>query len=756
MKKYFNSLILTFLIWSLLIQFNTPLRQSISLSTSEGWDTTRRVAQEQMVKVDINITAPTGPTMPGNTPIIIKLSDIAESVPAGIDPFGENTTTTSDNLKWNAAYVTYSDSLIPSQVDDIDGIPGFSKNDELVFGLPETVSLDSGENASFSVFFSNYALDLPPPYFPEVCTLYIYPKIDMINEMWPNMLGSGDGAYYLENEIIQACAMPAAAWSSGALYELSILDEEGNSQWDIIKQKFNAPPKFRSEIWKWSRFGLIEQFVSRNQFAVTFPTIVKQLIAGPVRARIQMQSTQNYGADKTVWGLKPDVYGLMTYDLFAGQTYLDYTLETVGPKASQYPELWIMYSNREWGGTSGSPYKGIYVPGTGWVDRNPNDIEIHSVEKSGFSDPWYLEGLQEGQTISGGTRYEGPNDDKLGYGFVFDDTGFVNITWRAGSEEVKSMYDAAQFPLHTRYYPYDVTILGDQSPIEYVEDKYQEWIRPEPEFQFNSSLVSVTEIPFDYIFVSNLDINFDNETELLQIANISAFTTFTSEFIIDTTPDVTPTYKILFNSNKSETGLDGTLVWNATTAMWGAQNINVSSLDLSLVYVVVGYFETPDFTGRSPPSKKFSSAVIVDTTPPIITGVSRQPSDIVRYMDNVNITANIMDEEGEISKVILSFSNGSSWYNTSMNISYGLFKGTIPPQKQGTKVRYKIFAWDDAPSPNYNVHYNETEDNYVVQVEYVPGQGILPLIGVSGILIVAVIIALKSGALHRQKYDQVD
>ena len=753
MKKYVNSLILTILIWSLLIQLNTPLRQSISISTSEEWDTTRKVTQEQMVKVDIKITAPTGPSMQGNTPIIIKLSDIAENVPAGIDAFGENTTTASDDLKWNAAYVTYSDSLIPSQVDDIDGIPGFSENDELVFGLPETVNLDSGDNASFSVFLSNKALDLPPPYFPEVCTLYIYPKIDMVNTMWPNMLGPGDGAYYIENEIIQACAIPEAAWSSGGLYELSILDEEGNSQWDIIKQKFRAPPDNRWEVWKWSRFALIEQFASRNQFASTFPARVTQMITGPVRARIQMQSTQNYGKDKTVWGLIPDVFGLMTYDLFAGQAYLDYTLETVGPKASEYPELWIMYSNREWGGRPGSPYKGIYVPGTEWVDRNPNDIEIHSVEKSGFSAPWYLEGLQEGQTISGGETFIGPNDDKLGYGFVFDDTGFVNITWDAISEEVKSMYNAAQFPFRTRYYPYDISILGEQKPIDYMENKYQEWSRPEPEFQINSSLVSITGIPFDHIFVSKPDIDFDNDTELLHIANISAFSTVLSEYITGTTPDVTPPYKVLFDKGKSETGQSGALVWDSTTEKWGAQNIAVSSLNLSLVYVVMVYFETPDLTGSSPPSERFSSGAIVDTTPPIFFSVSRQPADAVRYMDSVNITADIRDEEGEISEVILSFSNGSSWYNTSMNFSYGFYKGTIPPHKQGTTVKYKIYAWDDVTPPNYNV---SIEYSYNISVEYVPGQGILPLVGVSAILIIAVIIALKSGAIHRQQYDQID
>ncbi|MFX0210495.1 MAG: hypothetical protein ACFFDT_31235, partial [Candidatus Hodarchaeota archaeon] len=64
---------------------------------------------------------------------------------------------------------------------------------------------------------------------------------------------------------------------------------------------------------------------------------------------------------------------------------------------------------------------------------------------------------------------------------------------------------------------------------------------------------------------------------------------------------------------------------------------------------------------------------------------------------------------------------------------------------------YQIIASDDAR----NVNKSEILSYYITK-EYVPGQGILPLIIVGGILIVPVVLALRSRTLHRQKYDQVE
>ena len=87
-----------------------------------------------------------------------------------------------------------------------------------------------------------------------------------------------------------------------------------------------------------------------------------------------------------------------------------------------------------------------------------------------------------------------------------------------------------------------------------------------------------------------------------------------------------------------------------------------------------------------------------------------------------------------------------------MEMAYGLYKASIPPQKQGTKIEYKITAYDDANPENFNT---SEVYSYTVAVEYAPGQGLVPLFLGGGVLIAAVILALKSGALHRLKYEEV-
>ncbi len=748
MKKSTFSLLIVILFLSVQIITSNNVPQFDSYQDLVKLKKTGANAEELMVMVNLTCIAPSGHDIPGNTPIIVNLSTIAKTIPEAIDPFGIKTTDMTDDVKWDSAYVTYNNDLIPSQVDDIDINKGYSEGDELVIELPKDITLSSGNNITFSIFFGTKGLNLPPPYFPETCEVYIYPKIDEINDRYADMLGPKDGAYYIENGIIQACALVEAAWSSGGIYELSILDDEGNSQWDAIKQRYRVT----FDMWKWARFALIEQFISKNQFATTFPFKLEHIISGPVRAQFQMQSKSDYGKAGTPWGNIPNIYGLVTYDLYANQPFLDYTLEIVGPDADKHPSLIIQYQNREWGGKPGSPYKSIYVPGQDWLERNPNDILTHKVLKADFNEPWYLEGLYGDQVILP-SSFAGPDDDQLGYGFIFDDTGFTNITWSAGSEDIISWYDACQFPFRTRYCPFDASILDGQDRINYMEDRYQEWLRPAPDISLNASLVTPADIPFDYLFVTKPDIIFDNATDLLQIANISAYSTILTDFLTDTTPGVSATYKVLTDRKQIETGISGNLVWNGNSETWGAQDVDVSSIDLEQAYVVVAYFEISDLSGRSSTSERFTEGILPDLTAPIIADITRVPADTVRSTDSVNITASVVDEEGEVTLVILSYSNGSTWYNITMNQSFGFFRGTIPPQKSGKTIKFKIGAYDNAPLANYN----ETEIfEYFVSLEYIQGQGLIPLIGISGIVVVAIVIAFKSGALHRQKYDQIE
>jgi len=706
-------------------------------------------AEDTILKAEINITAPVGYTLYNKTPIIIKLKDLASQMPEGIDTFGNETGDLSDDINWNAVYVTESDSLLPSQVDDIDSLPGYSDNDELVFQLPEDMNIASGETVTFSVFFGTNANDLPTPFFPEVCKVYDYPRqpeieaeygVDMVQE-----------SYNIENGIIRATVLVEAAWSSGGIYELHLLDEQGNSRFNFIKQKF----QFGWEYWKWTRFTCVEQFVEQNQHATTNPFFLLKIISGPVRAQIVLKSVAAYGKAGSPWGQVPGVYGVVTYNMFANLPYFDYSLTTEGPNAASNPELAIELWNRDYGGGSYSPYKYNYIPGKGYLNRIPDGLADIKVTSSEFDEPWMVQKLKEGEQMRP-SSVAGSNDDKLGYGMIFDDTYFTNTSW-GQTEMVKFVFGSHNFnerPLTARYVPFDYLITDDG--IGYMGKMYQEWIRPDPIFDLNVSLVSTTEVSFDYIFVTQPQVIFDNTTDLLNITNIEIFSTTLGE-INDTTLGVSNSYKILFNQNKTETLINGSLTWNNETRTWKSINVDLSPLSLTppytVDYVVVAYCETENVTGISPPSVPFPEIMkLPDTEPPIIIteNIARNPPEIVRSTDIVNITALITDEDGEVALVILSYYNGS-WYNVTMGYQIPLFYASIPPQSEGKVITYKIIAYDDSNNWNQSVEFS-----YTVLTEYKPGQGVIPLVGLLGLGIGVVVIALKTTGMHKQKYDQVE
>ncbi len=714
---------------------------------------TNKISQETFYKVDIQITSPEGHSMPGFTPIAINLSVLASGFPISADPFGTTSNDTSDDIKWPAAYVVYDNSLIPSQVDDIDGKTGFSEGDELVFQFPEELTLESEESATFSVFFGTQESDLPEPYFDDVCKIYDYPDYDTVAENHgTDMLAE---VYNMENGIIRASPMVDAAWSSGGLYHLQVLDEEGNSQWDATKQGFLE----EWESWKWARFATVEQFVALNDKAGTNPFFLpdsrNSLIQGPVRARIQMKSLAPYGKSGTVYGTKPGVFGLVTYELYANQNYLDYTLDTTGPNADQFPTLQIEIQNREKAaGGAYSPYKWIYVPGKGYLERTPSGSELkaNAVQASEMTQSWYLEKLKPGEEMS--PPPSPPDADKLGLGFLFDKTGLKNISFGipvGTNEYVKLDYGAAEMPLQTRYYPIDASITTDA--IAFMSEQYDLWSRPSPDYSI--SVTETTELPFDYISVTRPELtpSWAKIGDTLTISNVSAIASTIGEIRGNTT-GTTHVYDIIWE-NTSEIILTGELEWDTNTSLWGATDIDISSLTSNEFYYVRVRFTFNELSGASKLSKKFwygNSDPPIDLTPPTISGIIQTPMTeaIVRSTDTVNVSCLATDESG-ISSVFLSYFNGS-WYNTEMIFDAGTYTGSIPPYSPGKTVQYKITATDDSDQQNSNTTEIFT---YVIALEYQPGQGIIPLIGISGILIAAVIVAKLLTGMHKQKYDQV-
>jgi hypothetical protein len=87
-----------------------------------------------------------------------------------------------------------------------------------------------------------------------------------------------------------------------------------------------------------------------------------------------------------------------------------------------------------------------------------------------------------------------------------------------------------------------------------------------------------------------------------------------------------------------------------------------------------------------------------------------------------------------------------------MNFGFGSFTGTIPgPQPAGATIEYKIIAYDDSGNFNFTESFF-----YTIDIEFNPGQGLIPLVGITFILGAAVVLAGRAKGMFSQKYDKID
>lgn len=120
--------------------------------------------------------------------------------------------------------------------------------------------------------------------------------------------------------------------------------------------------------------------------------------------------------------------------------------------------------------------------------------------------------------------------------------------------------------------------------------------------------------------------------------------------------------------------------WNGTTAENLRSVLGLLSSLIPLYMVPIG--------------KRF-----IDTTPPQIGVPSQDPDpSAVEPNQNVTVSVDVIDEGIGVRDVILSYSidEGTTWTNTTMNnVSGSIYVGKIPGFEAGTKVQYKIIAYDN-------------------------------------------------------------
>ena len=92
-----------------------------------------------------------------------------------------------------------------------------------------------------------------------------------------------------------------------------------------------------------------------------------------------------------------------------------------------------------------------------------------------------------------------------------------------------------------------------------------------------------------------------------------------------------------------------------------------------------------------------------DTTPPVLEDIIQDPL-YPTDSQSVNVSAAINDET-EITQVILSYYNGTNWTNVTMSYNGETYVAEIPAMPAGTEVVYKIYAVD-------------SYDNWLVSASY--------------------------------------
>jgi len=114
----------------------------------------------------------------------------------------------------------------------------------------------------------------------------------------------------------------------------------------------------------------------------------------------------------------------------------------------------------------------------------------------------------------------------------------------------------------------------------------------------------------------------------------------------------------------------------------------------------------------------------IDKKPPIIVSVLMFP-ETPNYDESVAIIAQVIDKEGGVESVILSYQvNSASWINVTTNLDDGSYVAEIPLQPYNTIVSYKVYAYDEADnlaiSETYSYLVIDSHPPTISHVEHAP------------------------------------
>jgi len=229
----------------------------------------------------------------------------------------------------------------------------------------------------------------------------------------------------------------------------------------------------------------------------------------------------------------------------------------------------------------------------------------------------------------------------------------------------------------------------------------------------------------------------------------------TSEFLAGhTTIGVTPTITTTSITHgesligEAQASGNGSLCWIEFEMMM-APNETTPTLSSNLNFTGVPNSDT-FITNATEPTTTYGQLVAYnatvnyslpppDTTPPTIDAPLRTPSGSVPENETVTISANITDNVGGsgVANATLSYTiDNSTWTDAAMTSGGSTWTGTVPGQLNGTRVWYRIMAFDAAGNNATKYESGTTPYYYDVVPEFMTAVLIIMLIGLAGAIVV--------------------
>lgn len=190
-----------------------------------------------------------------------------------------------------------------------------------------------------------------------------------------------------------------------------------------------------------------------------------------------------------------------------------------------------------------------------------------------------------------------------------------------------------------------------------------------------------------------------------------------------------------------DAGTNSTVSWTltASSSSTGTVNITAEGMISGSVGANVNY-TAYNYSDRIGATANFTIRLDADNSIPLIGTPSRAPEADVQPNQEVKISVDVTDPESGVENVTLSYTtdNGKTWENRTMSLnqSTSLYETTIPGQEAGTRVKFKIVAYDRVGN-NATLDGTEPYCTYQVVPEF-PSFLVIPLFIMAALLPVMV------------------